>query len=246
MGLYRIIYDMPHITEYTQTDIEDFCKSDLQKPLVESFANQKNLVKTGGNEWVKKQTPKAILAEFLHQNFLLGMGGVPWTENGLYMHLQLGYGFYVEIDGLEKVDSIYNYFKRFLSVQENGNYGELVKKASAHLDLFNRISKVEAAIKAHKDWLDSITRDLEVTGLSKQLRKLEQVNKVTNAPEKVAELRWAWGDIVAKHTSLFEWDEAVLTELNVGGLSADKTIINNQFALRRMTEHKKEKHLFGN
>ena len=237
---------MPHITEYTQTDIEDFCKSDLQKPLVESFANQKNLVKTGGNEWVEKQTPKAILAEFFHQNFLLGMGGVPWTENGSYMHLQTGYGFYVEINGLEKFDSIYSYFKRFLSVQENGSYDELLKKASAHLELFSRIRKVEAAINAHKDWLSSITRDLEATGLSKQLRKLEQVNKVDNASEKVAELRWAWGDIVHKHTSLFEWDELVLKELKVRGLSADKTIINNKFALRRMTEHKKEKHLFRN
>ena len=39
---------MPPITKYTSTDIEVFCKSDLQKPLVESFANQKNLVKLGG------------------------------------------------------------------------------------------------------------------------------------------------------------------------------------------------------
>lgn len=235
---------MPPITKYTSTDIEVFCKSDLQKPLVESFANQKNLVKSGGDEWFEQQEPKAILAEFLHQNFLLGMGGMPWEVS--YMHLYAGYGIYADINGLEKVESIYHYFKRFLSVQENGNYGELVKKASAHVNLFNRISKVEATIKAHKDWLDSITRDLEATGLSKQLRKLEQVNKINNAPDKVGELRWAWREIVHNHTSLFEWDESVLNELKVGGLSADKTIINNKFALRRMTEHNKEKYLFGN
>jgi hypothetical protein len=236
---------MPHITEYSQTEIENFCKSDLQTPLAESFANQKNLVRVGGNEWVQKHKPKVILAEFLHQNFLLGMGGIRWEANGLYMHLQTGYGFCAEINDLEKVDAVYNYFKRFLSTQKRGCYDKLIAMASAHLDLFNRINKVEDAVKTHKDWLDSITRDLEVTGLSKQLRKLENVNKIKNAPEKVAELRWAWGDIIAKHTSLFEWNEDVITELEVGGLSADKTIINNKFALRRMTEHKKQKHLFG-
>ena len=45
---------MPYITEYTQTDIEDFYNSDFVKPLVESFTNQKNLLKTVENVWVEK------------------------------------------------------------------------------------------------------------------------------------------------------------------------------------------------
>ena len=119
--------------------------------------------------WVELQTDKTILAEFLHQNFLLGMGGVGLIGNQPYMGIE-GRAFYAKIDGLEKVDAIYNYFKRFLSVQQNQCFDTILAKASAHLDLFTRINKVEEAIESHKEWLNSITRDLEVTGLSKQLQ----------------------------------------------------------------------------
>ena len=61
------------------------------------------------------QTDKTILAEFLHQNFLLGMG-VGLIGNQPYMGIE-GRAFYAKIDGLEKVDAIYNYFKR--SYQSN-------------------------------------------------------------------------------------------------------------------------------
>ena len=136
-------------------------------------------------------------------------------------------------------------FKRFLSIQQNQCFDTILTKASAHLDLFTRINKVEEAIESHKEWLNSITRDLEVTGLSKQLRKLEKVNKVKDGPDKVAGLRWAWGDIVAEHTDLFEWDEKAINGLSQKDAVADRGLIKNKFALRRMTELKKSKHLFS-
>ena len=63
-------------------------------------------------------------------------------------------------------------------------FDTILTKASAHLDLFTKINKVEEAIESHKEWLNSITRDLEATGLSKQLRKLEKVNKVKDGPDR--------------------------------------------------------------
>ena len=235
---------MPQITIFTREEIEQFCRKDLQVPFGQSFAHQEILASIDRNGWFKKQTNKSILAEFLHQNFLLGMGGMSTSNN--YMVLETGFGFRAEIDGLEKIDPIYNYFKRFLFVRKNNRFDRVIENASYSLDLFKKINQIEAEIFEHQKWMLSMTRDFQISGMSKKLRKVSQVNTIEDADRKVPLLRWSWEDMVHSYTNFFKWDEKIIARLNeLGDVEVNRDVIKNKFALRRMAEHKKERHLFG-